>query len=168
MLVRKTPSASFNNNAFSPSQQTAFVLNLKSLDGVANRGAFVRSGGADKLERAGRNFLCSNRRVDGSNPQKTNRSARHTVGDFPIGIAKDGTIVVALQWDYAAWTSGAASSRMKCKSSPRNPAKQKNCRGSLRTSFTTVARRVGKARNDGAGSTRSRSAQVIRTHDQRP
>ena len=30
-----------NNNAFSPSQQTAFVLNLKSLDGVANRGAFV-------------------------------------------------------------------------------------------------------------------------------
>jgi hypothetical protein len=30
------------------------------------------------------------------------------IGDFPIGIAKDGTIVVALQWDYAAWTSGAA------------------------------------------------------------
>ncbi len=29
------------------------------------------------------------------------------IGDFPIGIAKDGTIV-ALQWDYAAWTSGAA------------------------------------------------------------
>jgi hypothetical protein len=30
------------------------------------------------------------------------------IGDFPIGIAKDGTIVVSLQWDYAAWTSGAA------------------------------------------------------------
>jgi len=30
------------------------------------------------------------------------------IGDFPIGIAKDGTVVVALQWDYAAWTSGAA------------------------------------------------------------
>src|SRR5436190_24082008 len=28
--------------------------------------------------------------------------------DFPICVAKDGTIVVALQWDYAAWTSGAA------------------------------------------------------------
>jgi hypothetical protein len=31
-----------------------------------------------------------------------------TIGDFPIGVAKDGTTVVALQWDYAAWTSGAA------------------------------------------------------------
>jgi hypothetical protein len=30
------------------------------------------------------------------------------LGDFPICVAKDGTIVVALQWDYAAWTSGAA------------------------------------------------------------
>jgi hypothetical protein len=31
-----------------------------------------------------------------------------TIGDFPICIAKDGTVVVAFQWDYAAWTSGAA------------------------------------------------------------
>jgi hypothetical protein len=31
-----------------------------------------------------------------------------TIGDFPIAVAKDGTTVVALQWDYAAWTSGAA------------------------------------------------------------
>ena len=29
--------------------------------------------------------------------------------DFPICVATDGTIMVALQWDYAAWTSGAAS-----------------------------------------------------------
>ena len=26
------------------------------------------------------------------------------IGDFPVCIAKDGTLVVALQWDYAAWT----------------------------------------------------------------
>jgi hypothetical protein len=30
------------------------------------------------------------------------------LGDFPICVAKDGTTVVALQWDYAAWTPGAA------------------------------------------------------------
>ena len=29
--------------------------------------------------------------------------------DFPICVAKDQTIIVALQWDYAAWTAGAAS-----------------------------------------------------------
>jgi len=31
------------------------------------------------------------------------------LGDFPIRVAKDGTIIVALQWDDAAWTAGAAS-----------------------------------------------------------
>jgi len=30
------------------------------------------------------------------------------LGEFPICVAKDGTTVVALQWDYAAWTPGAA------------------------------------------------------------
>jgi hypothetical protein len=30
------------------------------------------------------------------------------IGDFPICVAKDGTLIVAFQWDYAAWTSGAA------------------------------------------------------------
>jgi len=30
------------------------------------------------------------------------------LGDFPICVAKDGTTVIALQWDYAAWTPGAA------------------------------------------------------------
>jgi hypothetical protein len=30
------------------------------------------------------------------------------LGDFPICVLKDGTTVVALQWDYAAWTPGAA------------------------------------------------------------
>ena len=34
-----------NNNAFSPSAQTAFVLNLRSMKGVANRRAFVRLAG---------------------------------------------------------------------------------------------------------------------------
>jgi hypothetical protein len=31
------------------------------------------------------------------------------IGDFPICVAKDGTIIVAFQWDYAAWTAGAAA-----------------------------------------------------------
>jgi hypothetical protein len=30
------------------------------------------------------------------------------IGDFPICVATDGTTIVAFQWDYAAWTSGAA------------------------------------------------------------
>ena len=30
------------------------------------------------------------------------------LGGFPICVAKDGTTVIAMQWDYAAWTPGAA------------------------------------------------------------
>ena len=29
--------------------------------------------------------------------------------NFPVCIAKDGTVIVALQWDYAAWTEAAAA-----------------------------------------------------------
>jgi hypothetical protein len=43
--TEKATERFLNNNAFSPSEQTAFVLNLKSLNGVANRGAFVRTAG---------------------------------------------------------------------------------------------------------------------------
>ncbi len=31
-----------------------------------------------------------------------------TLGDFPICLGKDGTVIVALQWDYAAYTKLAA------------------------------------------------------------
>ena len=41
--------------------------------------------------------------------QKTPIARIVMLRDFPICVAKDGTIIVALQWDYAAWTSGAAS-----------------------------------------------------------
>ncbi|PYI95342.1 MAG: hypothetical protein DMF00_16030 [Verrucomicrobia bacterium] len=41
--------------------------------------------------------------------QKTPIARIVRLGDFPICGAKDGAIIVALQWDYAAWTPGAAS-----------------------------------------------------------
>jgi hypothetical protein len=41
--------------------------------------------------------------------QKTPIARIVMLRDFPICVAKDGIIIVALQWDYAAWTAGAAS-----------------------------------------------------------
>jgi hypothetical protein len=41
--------------------------------------------------------------------QKTPIARIVMLRDFPICIAKDGTIIVALQWNYAAWTPGADS-----------------------------------------------------------
>ena len=99
-----------NNNAFSPSEQTAFVLNLRSLDGVANRGAFVRTAGETSSDESDAIF-CVQTAALMSKIHTSDKPLAHItmIGDFPICIAKDGTIVVALQWDYAAWTSGAAS-----------------------------------------------------------
>lgn len=98
-----------NNGAFSPSQQTAFVLNLKSLNGVANRGAFVRTAGETSSDEQDAIF-CVQTAALMSKIHKDKPLARLAmIGDFPICIAKDGTLVVAFQWDYAAWTSGAAA-----------------------------------------------------------
>jgi len=99
-----------NNNAFSPSAQTAFVLNLRSLDNVANRRAFVRTAGETSSDESDAIF-CVQTAALMSKIHKEEKSLAHIamIGDFPVCIAKDGTVVVALQWDYAAWTSGAAA-----------------------------------------------------------
>ena len=98
-----------NNSAFSPSEQTAFVLNLRSLNGVANRGAFVRTAGETSSEESEAIF-CVQTAALMSKIHKDKPLARLAmIGDFPICLAKDGTVVVAFQWDYAAWTVGAAA-----------------------------------------------------------
>jgi len=97
--------AFLNNSAFSPSEQTAFVLNLKSLEGVANRGAFVGLAAKVSSDEADAIFCVETAELMGNLHNSEKPLARIAlIGDFPICIAKDGTVVVALQWDYAAWT----------------------------------------------------------------
>jgi hypothetical protein len=99
-----------NNNAFSPSAQTAFVLNLRSLDNVANRRAFVRTAGETSSDESDAIFCVQTAALMSKIHKEENPLAHIAmIGDFPVCIAKDGTVVVALQWDYAAWTSGAAA-----------------------------------------------------------
>jgi hypothetical protein len=97
------------NGAFSPTAQTAFVLNLKSLDGVANRRAFVRLAGETSQAEADAIFCVQTAALMSKlhNGEKPLASIA-LIGDFPICIAKDGTVILALQWDYAARTKMAA------------------------------------------------------------
>jgi hypothetical protein len=98
-----------SNTAFSPTQQTAFVLNLKTLEGVANRGAFVRAAAENSSDEADALFCVQTSALMGRLHAGDHPLARIAMlENFPICIAKDGTVIVALQWDYAAWTSGAA------------------------------------------------------------
>jgi hypothetical protein len=98
------------NTAFSPTTSTALVLNLQSLKGVANRPAFVRIAGQTASDESDAIFCVQTAALLAKihNSEKPLARIALIENRFPIAIATDGTVVVALQWDYAAWTSGAA------------------------------------------------------------
>ena len=97
-----------DGGAFTPTQATAFAVHLKALKGVANRGAFVKAAAQRSTTEADALFCVYTAALMDQINQKTPIAKIVMLGDFPICVAKDGTIIVALQWDYAAWTSGAA------------------------------------------------------------
>lgn len=100
--------AFLKNTAFSPSEETAFVLNLKSMEGVTGRGAFVAVAAKNSSSEADAIFCIETAELMAMLDQKGNPLARITVvNDFPVCVAKDGTTIIALQWDSAAWTARA-------------------------------------------------------------
>jgi hypothetical protein len=99
-----------NNTAFTPTHQTAFVLNLKSLGGVANRAAFVRAAAEKSSNESDALFCVQTAALMGQLHTGEHPLARIAmIENFPVCVAKDGTVIVALQWDYAAWTPSAAA-----------------------------------------------------------
>jgi len=98
-----------HGGAFTPTQATTFAVHLKALKGVENRGAFVKAAAQKSTTEADALFCVYTAALMDQINQKTPIARIVMLRDFPISVAKDGTIIVALQWDYAAWTSGAAS-----------------------------------------------------------
>src|SRR2546430_4543340 len=98
-----------HGGAFTPTQSTTFAVNLKSLKGVANRGAFVKIAAQKSTTEADALFCVHTAALMNQIHEKILIARITMLHDFPICVAKDGTIVVALQWDYAAWTSGPGS-----------------------------------------------------------
>lgn len=98
-----------DNGVFTPTLQTAFTQNLKALNGVENRAAFVHSAGKNTTEEADALFCVLTAALMGKIQTEKPLARIVMLGDFPVCVAKDGTVVVALQWDYAAWTPRAAS-----------------------------------------------------------
>jgi hypothetical protein len=98
-----------HGGAFTPTQATTFAVHLKALKGVANRGAFVKAAAQKCTTEADALFCVYTAALMDQINQKMPIARIVMLRDFPVCVAKDGTIIVALQWDYAAWTSGAAS-----------------------------------------------------------
>src|SRR5215468_4668564 len=97
-----------NGGAFTPTQATTFAVHLKGLKGVANRGAFVKAAAQRSTTEADALFCVYTAALMDQIHQKTPIARIVMLRDFPVCVAKDGTIIVALQWDYGAWTAGAA------------------------------------------------------------
>ena len=98
-----------HGGAFTPTQSTTFAVNLRALKGVVNRGAFVKTAAQKSTTEADALFCVYTAALMSQIHEKTPIARIVMLRDFPICVAKDGTIIVALQWDYAAWTSGAAA-----------------------------------------------------------
>ncbi|MFL6529766.1 MAG: hypothetical protein ACJ8KX_04800 [Chthoniobacterales bacterium] len=97
------------NDAFTPTQATEFVANLRSLGNVAGRGAFIHSAAENSSSESDALFCVQTAKLMSQIHASEKPLGRIVMlGDFPIAVATDGTIVLALQWDYAAWTPGAA------------------------------------------------------------
>ena len=79
------------------------------MKGVVNRRAFVHLAGETSSSETDAIFCVQTAALMSKlNKEKIPLSRLELLGNFPICVAKDGTTVVALQWDYAAWTPGAA------------------------------------------------------------
>jgi len=98
-----------HGGAFTPTEATTFAVHLKALKGVANRGAFVKAAAEKSTTEADALFCVYTAALMDQINQKTPIARIVMLHDFPICVAKDGTIILALQWDYAAWTPGAAT-----------------------------------------------------------
>ena len=108
--TRPDADAFLNNTAFSPSVQTALVLHLDSLKGVANRASFIQLAGRLSDGEGDALFFAQTARLLAELHANGRTLARlDTLGSLPVALGTDGNLIVALEWDYAAWTQNAAN-----------------------------------------------------------
>lgn len=104
MGVGSTSRERFLNNAMlSPTHQTLIVKALQTQRGVIGRNTFVSLAGS-AVDESEANFYTSSAVLI----SRQKDLARITsFNQLPLCVAKDGTVILALQWDYASWTQPA-------------------------------------------------------------
>jgi hypothetical protein len=107
---RADADAFLNNPAFSPSVQTALVLHLEALQGVVNRASFLRLADTQSTGEGDALFFSETSRLLAQLHAGGRTLARiEVLGSLPVALGTDGNVIVALEWDYAAWTQNAAA-----------------------------------------------------------
>jgi hypothetical protein len=109
-VSRADADAFLNNPAFSPSVQTALVLHLDALKDVANRASFLRLADTQSTGEGDALFFSETSRLLAQLHAGGRTLARlEVLGSLPVALGTDGNVIVALEWDYAAWTQNAAA-----------------------------------------------------------
>ena len=83
-------------------------MNLETLNGAANRAAFVDLAGSEATDEGDALFFLGTSRVLAELHAKKPLARLQQVGRLPVAVQKDGRAIVAIQWDYAAWTDKAS------------------------------------------------------------
>jgi hypothetical protein len=133
-----------------------------------NRGTFVKVAAQKSTTEADALFCVYTAALMNQINEKTPIARIVMLHDFPICAAKDGTIILAVQWDYAAWTLGASqfTSDVQKFAAQSGENKRHPC-GSFGARINATARGIGKPQHHRAEPARSRTAEVIRTCDRR-
>jgi hypothetical protein len=106
---RPVADAFLNNTAFSPSVQTALVLHLDTLNDASNRSSFVELASDQSMTEGDALFFSETSRILAQLHAGGRTIARlDTLDILPIAFGADGSVIVGLEWDYAAWTQNAA------------------------------------------------------------
>ncbi len=96
------------NRWFTPSLQTALVVALGKMDGIAGVESVIQVASQVQGETYVR-FLVESVRMLGQSQGKEARLAKLRMsGMVPVGIAADGSLVIAAAIDYAYWDKAAA------------------------------------------------------------
>lgn len=123
---RADADAFLGNSAFSPSPQTALVMHLESLGDIKGRPSFIKLANDISTGEGDASFYVETSRLLANLHASDVPLARIEVLDqIPLAIAKDGRAVVALEWDYAAWTQYASDFIALIKESKFNKASPK-------------------------------------------
>ena len=145
LFLALTLSATLQCLAFTPTQATTFAVHLKALKGVANRGAFVKVAAQKSTTEADALFCVYTAALMNQIHQKTPIARIVMLRDFPICVAKDGTIIVALQWITLPGRQAQPVSPTSCKSSARNLVKARMCSPVFPEKFPRVCARNWKS-----------------------
>lgn len=100
-------TAFLNHPSYSPTRQAELVTALQHLDGVAGRDGFLDAATTADDE-ADAFFYQRSAHLMAQIHSGTPLATIYTSQDLPVCHARDGTVIVPLEWDYACWTQNAS------------------------------------------------------------